>query len=49
MSKKNNDNFNTICELFCRLAKALEEGGYKDISKIVDGLMVVWLNVILLK
>ena len=49
MSKKNNDNFNVICELFCHLVKALEEGGYKDISRIVDCLMLIWLNITLIK
>lgn len=46
---KNNDSFNAICEQFCCLAKTLDDGGYRDISRVVDGLMVVWLNTALVK
>ena len=49
MSEKNNDNFNAICEHFCCLAKTLDDGGYRDISRIVDGLMIVWLDITLIK
>lgn len=49
MSKKNKENFNSICELFCSLVKALEKGGYKDTASIIDALMYVWLNKELIK
>ena len=44
MHRDNNNEFNSICELFCHLTKLMEDIGNHDFAEIINHLMSVWLD-----